>query len=104
MKTQITRLLTALVLCASLHRAVAQGTAFTYQGRLNDTGLCADGFYQFWFFLYNVPTGGSPITGAYNVPDVLVTNGLFTVLLDFGSSPNPFNGTTLWLQTYVRTN
>jgi len=35
-KNQLSRLLIALALCASLQQAAAQGTAFTYQGQLDN--------------------------------------------------------------------
>jgi hypothetical protein len=63
MKTQLIRLLTALALCASLHRAVAQGTAFTYQGRLNNNTNPANGVYDFIFTVFNANSGGSIIGG-----------------------------------------
>ena len=50
MKTKIIRLVAAaIVLLASNHQAAAQGTAFTYQGRLNDGAGPATGLYDFRF-------------------------------------------------------
>jgi hypothetical protein len=37
----------------------AQGTAFTYQGRLNDGGVPAGGNYDLRFALYDALIGGS---------------------------------------------
>ncbi len=78
------------------------GTAFTYQGRLNDTNGPVTGYYDFFFSLYdsaNNETGqiGSSIPYWYTP----VTNGLFTVSLDFG---NVFTGNATWLKIIVRTN
>src|SRR6266446_915344 len=99
-----TALLLALSTLNSPLSTFAQGTTFTYQGRLNDGGNPATGIYDLRFTLYdaasngNVPTGGGPLTNA----PTGVTNGLFTVTLDFGGSP--FDGSPRWLEIGVRTN
>jgi len=79
----------------------AQGTAFTYQGRLNDGAGPASGIYDFTFSLYNAGSGPSQVGPTVTNSGVGLTNGLFTVAMDFGSV---FNGTTYWLQIGVRTN
>ena len=96
--------LLALLLTLNLQpsTASAQGTAFTYQGRLNSGGSPATGNYDLTFSLFSVSTGGSPVAGPLTQTGVGVTNGLFTVLLDYGSGV--FNGTTYWLEIGVRTN
>ncbi len=81
---------------------LAQGTAFTYQGRLNLNGAPAQGNYDFQFTLFTTNQTGvaaSPILVSTNIP---VVNGLFTTALDFGSGI--FNGTNLWLDIAVCTN
>ena len=65
----------------------AQTTAFTYQGRLTDTGASANGPFDFTFKLYSVSTGGTQVGTDVLRDDVTVTGGIFTVTLDFGSSP-----------------
>ena len=40
-------------------RLIAQGTAFTYQGQLNDGGSPANGSYDLEFKIYTMPTGGT---------------------------------------------
>jgi hypothetical protein len=76
------------------------GTAFTYQGRLNDGGSPANGVYDLTFSLYD----GEPtlLAGPITNSAVVVTNGLFATAPDFGS--NVFNGTGYWLGIGVRTN
>ena len=88
----------ALLLLAMAARA--QTTAFTYQGRLNNGTNPATGMYDFRFQIYNANSVvvGGPLTNA----PVGVTNGLFTVALDFGG--NVFNGSALTLEIGVRTN
>ncbi len=94
-------LLLATITLAAIN-AFTQGTLFTYQGRLNDNGGPASGNYDLQFTLCDAPTGGiavaSPITNA----STAVSNGLFTVMLDFGGSV--FDGADRWLEIGVRTN
>jgi hypothetical protein len=75
------------------------GTAFTYQGQLKESGSPANGTYDFKFALYDDPDFGSQVNGIVDIADQQVTNGLFTVQLDFG---NVYNGTALWLWVLVR--
>src|SRR4051794_881174 len=80
----------AMGLCG-LESAIAQTTAFTYQGKLVDDCCPATGLYDLTFTLYDNPGPGltgqkGPIVALAHVP---VTNGLFTVSLDFGSSAFP---------------
>lgn len=85
---------TMVVLTAS-----AQNTAFTYQGRLMDNGAPADGNYQFLFRLMDAQTNGTQLS--FNQRSAEVSNGVFTVLLDFGAR---FDGTSRWLDISVSTN
>jgi hypothetical protein len=101
MNTNISRGLIALALCAGSYSAAAQGTAFSYQGHLSDGGNPANGFYDMTFQLWNDSGAGSQVGGTLTDTAIGVTNGLFTVTLDFGAV---FDGTPLWLQIGVRTN
>ncbi|HEX3719716.1 MAG TPA: hypothetical protein VH595_17325 [Verrucomicrobiae bacterium] len=82
--------------------ANAQGTAFTYQGQLNNGGGPAGGLYDFQFTIYDAVTKGNVVGGPLLDSDAAVTNGLFTAQLDFGASV--FNGNPRWLEIGVRTN
>jgi trimeric autotransporter adhesin len=93
-------LLINLVLAASIIVGHTQGTAFTYQGRLTDNGSSAHGGYDFQFSLFDIASGGTPLTNAVLINDLPVGDGLFTVLLDFGAGM--FNGADRWLQINVR--
>ena len=75
------------------------GSAFTYQGYLMDGGNPASGAYDFQFILYDAPSGGSQVGSIVATDNVTITNGLFTVALDFGTV---FDGTRLWLDVAVR--
>jgi len=78
----------------------AQGTAFTYQGVLNDQGAPANGTYDLQFNLFTLPAGGAPIGPLLTTNDLAISNGLFVVTLDFGASV--FTGAPRWLEIRVR--
>ena len=80
----------------------AQGTAFTYQGRLGDGTNFANGLYDIRASAWSDATNGTMLSAFYTNPAVPVSNGLFTILIDFG--PGIFTGETNWLQIGVRTN
>ena len=75
-------------------------TSFTYQGRLNDGGNPANGSYDFEFKLYSAADGGYKVGSTVSKGDVAVSDGLFTVELDFGS--DRFTGDARWLEIDVR--
>ncbi len=102
MKTRINCLLmVALALFGLAAAAYAQGTAFTYQGRLDDGANPASGNYDLRFAVYDALTAGGQQGVSETNAAVGVTNGLFTVTLDFGSQ---FPGAARWLEIAVRTN
>lgn len=72
---------------------------FTYQGRLTDGDAPARGLYDFDFTLHDALKDGTQIGPRVTQNDIEVTNGLFTVTLDFGAV---FSGTRRWLQIGVR--
>ncbi len=82
--------------------AFAQGTTFTYQGRLNDGANAASGLYDFRFILYDADPGGSQVGPILTNAAVAVSGGLFTASLDFGHEA--FTGNARWLEIGVRTN
>ena len=81
--------------------ATPLGTAFTYQGVLNDSDGPVAGSYDMRFAIYDAVTDGSAV-GSALTNTVAVSNGLFTVTLDFGSGT--FAGEARWLEIGVRTN
>lgn len=85
--------------CIPFAEVQAQGTAFTYQGRLNDGAALANGSYDLRFAIFSVASGAGQIGPIQDRPAVPVSNGLFTVTLDFG--PN-FPGANRWLEVSVR--
>lgn len=78
----------------------AVGSGFTYQGRLVDDGLAANGAYDFEFKLYDAPSGGTQEGLTVPVNDLMVVNGLFSTELDFDSGV--YDGRGLYLQVSVR--
>jgi hypothetical protein len=82
--------------------AAPVGSAFTYQGRLDDGGLPAKGSYDLTFTLYDAATGGNTVAGPITNSPVSVANGLFVATLDFGAGV--FTGEARWLEIGVRTN
>ena len=82
--------------------ALAQGTAFTYQGKLASGGSVAAGNYDLRFAVYDSATSGTLIVGPVTNSATAVNSGLFTVTLDFGVGV--FDGSARWLEIAVRTN
>ena len=101
MKTVPIILLLAL-LVLTVPSARAQGTAFTYQGRLNTDGLPVTGSYDVQFTLFTINSGGTAIAKPVTDSAITVANGLFTATVDFGA--DVFTGTNYWLDLAVRTN
>jgi hypothetical protein len=102
MKTKLHFQLILLMFFAVVHQVAAQGTAFTYQGQLQNNGAPANGSYDLQFALCTTNQFGSPATPVLTNAAVTVNNGLFTTTLDFGAGV--FTGTNYWLDISVRTN
>ena len=56
--------------------AFAQGTAFTYQGRLNSSGTPANGSYDLTFALFSVSSGAGQVGNTVTNTATTVSNGL----------------------------
>lgn len=91
-----------LLIAALCLQAQAQGTAFTYQGMLQDGGASANGVYDLQFRLFDAATSGSVVAGPLTNSATTVSNGVFVTTVDFGSSP--YTGGDLWLELAVSTN
>ena len=89
-----------LLLAGEAPAGTSLGTAFTYQGRVLENGLPANGAYDLRFTLYDSQTGGAVVGGPLTLPGVAVAQGLFTVPLDFGSAS--FQGLARWLEIEVQ--
>jgi hypothetical protein len=104
MKTKL--LLAALAIVvgffASPQPAAAQGTAFTYQGQLQNNGIPANGLYDFRFNIIDAPGGGTVLAPTQITNAIAVSNGLFAVSIDFGQAV--FTGPARWLEITVSSN
>jgi hypothetical protein len=103
MKNKLRALLTLALLSGFTPQfsAFAQGTAFTYQGRLMAGTGPANGSYDLRFALFDAVSAGTQVSLLVTNSPVSVSNGLFTVTLDFGAN---FPGADRWLEIAVRTN
>jgi hypothetical protein len=100
MKLITLRMASALFVFLCSISVFAQTSAFTYQGRLTDGATAANGTYEMQFKLYDAASAGAQIGSTATNNSVAVANGIFTVNLDFGSSP--FTGANRWLEIGVR--
>jgi len=98
MKTSI-NLLVALIILMFAISADAQTTEFTYQGTLKDNGAPANANYDFEFALFDAVSVGNQVGATIPKNNLLVTNGVFAVKLDFGSV---FPGANRYLEIRVR--
>jgi hypothetical protein len=74
----------------------AMGTAFTYQGYLEDQDVPVTGTCQLDFTLYDGPDPGAIPLASDSHSSVQVSGGRFTEKLDFGSGA--FDGDERWLE------
>lgn len=93
----------AVALLASVQSLRAQtplSSEFTFQGQLNASGQPAISSADFQFSLFDAANGGSQIGSTVARSNIALSNGTFTVLLDFGT--NAFRGDARWLEVSVR--
>lgn len=89
-------LISICVICPAL---VAQTNVFTYQGSLTTAGSPANGNHDFEFALFDTLGGANQVGTTLTRSNVVVTNGVFSVSLDFG---NQFPGLNRFLEIRVR--
>ena len=75
------------------------GTALTYQGRLLDAGVPANGTFNVDFSLWDHSAGGIQVGSTISFISLPISDGLFTVQLDFGA--NAFDNAERWLEISV---
>ncbi|WP_154223597.1 hypothetical protein [Marinicella rhabdoformis] len=75
-------------------------TSISYQGELTRNGLSAEGLHDFSFTLFDDLESGLQIGDTLLIEDIEVSQGIFTVVLDFG--PGTFVGDKLWLEVAVQ--
>ena len=99
---RIARFVVLASMLAASTAALAQtplGTAFTYQGRLNNAGTPASGLHDLEFRLFDTASAGTQVGPTVCLDNVPVVGGLFTVQVDFGGQ---YMGAGRWLQIGVR--
>lgn len=101
----ITPLILALLLAGVPLISIAQiegqvGTEFTYQGQLSEAGSPADGLFDFEILLFDSSGGAFQLAPPVLLDDVAVSEGIFTVQLDFG--PVFEAADEAWLEVRVR--
>ena len=80
--------------------AAPMGTAFTYQGHLEDGSGAVTAACDFEFSLWDAAALGNQVGTTQTVLGQAVSNGLFTVQLDFGQ--DAFDGDARWMEISVR--
>jgi hypothetical protein len=91
--------LTAIALWAA-QSAFAQTTLIAYQGNLDIDGSPASGNYDIQFKLFDAATDGAQQGSTLEQLNLTVTNGAYTVNLDFGAAV--FSGADRFLESSVR--
>ncbi len=92
--------------CARSALAAPLGTAFTYQGQVQISGVNLNDTADLQLGLWDdpgadsPPVGGTQIGTTQTVTGVLMVDGYFTVQVDFGT--NVFDGNARWLQIALR--
>ncbi len=90
----------ALIICLSINSSLAQSTAFTYQGKLTNSGNPPTANYDMQFKLFDALSDGKQINATFTNATVAVVAGLFTVELDFAAGA--FDGSPRFLEICVR--
>src|SRR5437867_10769532 len=90
----------ALALLLAATSAFAQASSFNYQGRLTDGGTAANGNYDLQFAVFDSLSGGTQVGSTQTLNTVAVSNGVFSVALDFGA--NSFSGANRFLEISAR--
>jgi hypothetical protein len=78
----------------------SSGNPFTYQGQLKDASGPVTDTCDFQLSLWNDLASGTQVGSTLTQTGVAVSEGLFTVQLDFGAYA--FNGSARWLEIAVR--
>jgi hypothetical protein len=94
MKTKPFVIIFTLLASVGLATAASLGAAFAYCGQLQDGSSPANGAYDFQLTLWDALTNGTRVGAAQTLSAVTVSNGQFTVTLDFG--PEAFDGDARW--------
>lgn len=100
MKTRICHILGLAATFILIQNTSALSTVFTYQGRLASGSSEVTGRYDFQFQMFNA-SGSGTMLASFTTNNIAVSNGLFAVSIDFGSS---YDGNERWMEIAVKTN
>ncbi|MEN1728667.1 MAG: hypothetical protein AAGJ52_09525 [Pseudomonadota bacterium] len=92
-----------MVICSAFSQpltATSLESAFTYQGELLVADQPAQGLFDLRFELFDAQSGNSQVGTTIILEDVVVSRGLFSVELDFGTSV--FDGQQIWVELGAR--
>lgn len=94
--------LPVILMVLSAGTVLAQSAAFSFQGRLTESNSPANATYDMQFKLFDTPDVGAGTQQGATIlnPMVNVSNGIFTVTLDFGAAV--FDGSARYLEIGVR--
>jgi hypothetical protein len=93
-------LLFVLLVFAPLASLAQTPTTFTYQGRLYNNGVLANGSYVLRITPFNQPANGLQLAAPLTTPSLTVVDGIFSTTLDFGAGV--FLGGPVWLAIEVQ--
>jgi hypothetical protein len=82
----------------TVNSADSQDNSFTYQGELLINNQPFDGMIDMAVYFYDAETNGNVITND-SFPDVIVTKGIFILMIDIGSGT--FSGDKVWLELVI---
>lgn len=88
------------VLSFTCWHALAGTAIITYQGNLQLNGAPVNGNFDMHFTLFDTLTGTNKVAGPITIAPLYITNGLFTIQLEFEQSV--FDGSPRWLEIGVR--
>lgn len=99
-RSKLSAIVAGALLATAAQAQTALTGAVTYQGRLDSAGVPANGTFDFIFRLFDAATIGGQVGSTLTVNDLQVTNGLFTVQLNFGFAA--YDGDARWVDVQVR--
>src|SRR5438093_12899755 len=97
---RISLALTFASLFVAEHWAAAQGTAFTYQGVLNQSNGPVTGLFDVRFTVYGDPAANLQVGLPRTNNAVVVSNGLFTTTVDFDRGP--WDNQPRWMELAIK--
>ena len=89
-----------LLFLSSIAHGQPVDTTISYQGKLDVSGMSAQGEFDFVAAIYDAPTLGNQIGPMVSAPSVMVSEGIVNLDLNFGAGV--FNGERRYLELWVQ--